>query len=137
MWEIFKNKGIHFIHLNINSLYNKIDEMRTIIPKSKASVFGITETKLDASINNEELNIDGYSIIRNDRNRHGGGVACYIKDDISYNRKSDFSNLIENVFLDIYLPKNKPITLGVVYRPPDQKKFIQNFNEGLQKLDFN
>ena len=41
------------------------------------------------------------------------------------------------MFLDIYLPKNKPITLGVIYRPPDQKNFIQNFNEGLQKLDFN
>ena len=26
MWEVFKNKGINFIHLNINSLYNKIDD---------------------------------------------------------------------------------------------------------------
>ena len=136
IWNVFENKGMPFVHLNVNSLLNKIDELRTIVKKSKASVFGITETKIDSSINDEELNIDGYNIIRSDRNRHGGGVACYIKNDISFNRKDNFSNAIENVFLDIYLPKCKTITLGIIYRPPNQNTFIQNLNEGLQNLDF-
>ena len=29
---------------------------------------------------NAEVNISGYSIIRNDRNRNGGGVVCYIRN---------------------------------------------------------
>ena len=34
---------------------------------------------LDGSVKNSDVNINGYSIIRNDRNRNGGGVACYIR----------------------------------------------------------
>jgi hypothetical protein len=26
-WEVFKNRGIHLIHININSLLPKIDEI--------------------------------------------------------------------------------------------------------------
>ena len=36
------------------------------------------------------LNINGYSIIRNDRNRYGGGVACYVKNDLCFNTKIFF-----------------------------------------------
>ena len=30
-WKIFRNRGLHFIHLNINSLLPKIDELRKIV----------------------------------------------------------------------------------------------------------
>ena len=49
------------------------------------SVLGITETKLDNAVNNEEVEIDGYNLNRSDRNRQGGGMACYIKTSISCN----------------------------------------------------
>ena len=42
----------------------------------KAAVIGVTESKLDATVLDGEVNIDGYEVIRSDRNRHGGGVAC-------------------------------------------------------------
>ena len=32
--KVFKNRGLHCIHLNINSLLSKIDELREIVPKS-------------------------------------------------------------------------------------------------------
>ena len=41
----------------------------------------------DSSVTNMEVNINGYSTIRNDRNRHGGGVACYAKNDLCFNIK--------------------------------------------------
>ena len=37
------------------------------------------ESKLDHSITDGEIHIPGYVIIRKDRNRHGGGVALYIR----------------------------------------------------------
>ena len=67
IWEPLKTCGLHLCHLNINSLLPKIDELRDI-----------TESKLDSSVMNAEVNINAYSIIRNDRHRNGGGVACYI-----------------------------------------------------------
>ena len=97
-WKVFNKRGLHFIHLNINSVLSKIDELRIIANKSKASVIGITESKLDKTVLDGEINIDGYELVRSDRNRHGGGVACYIRNDISFNVRGDFSNEIENIF---------------------------------------
>ena len=45
----------------------------------RPAILGIIESKLDSSVMNSEVNINGYSIIRNERIRIGGGVACYIK----------------------------------------------------------
>ena len=47
--KVFKNRGLHFIHLNINSLLSKIDELREIVKASNVTVLGITESKLDDS----------------------------------------------------------------------------------------
>ena len=47
--KVFKNRGLHFIHLNINSLLSKIDELREIVKPSNVTVLGITESKLDDS----------------------------------------------------------------------------------------
>ena len=47
------------------------------------------------------INITGYNTVRSDRNRHGGGVLCYIKNTICYNRRESFSTEIENIFVDI------------------------------------
>ena len=57
--EVFKNRGLHFIHLNINSLLSKIDELREIVKASNATVLGITELKLDDSTNDCEICIEG------------------------------------------------------------------------------
>ena len=56
-----------------------------------------------------EVNINGYSIIRNDRNRHGGGVACYVKNDLCFNTKNFFPNSIEHVFFEILIQKLNPL----------------------------
>ena len=127
-WKAFNKRGLHLIHLNINNLLSKIDELREIARKTRATVIGITESKLDGSVLDWEINIDGYELVRSDRNRHGGGVACYIRSDISFNVRGDFSSEIENIFLDILLPKTKPILIGILYRPPDQSKFLDNLS---------
>ena len=92
-----KTKGLHLCHLNVNSLLSKIDEIRDIANRIKPAVLGITESKLDSSVTNMEVNINGYSIIRNDRNRHGGGVACYVKNDLCFNTKT-FSPVQLNMY---------------------------------------
>ena len=80
VWEPRKTRGLHFCLLKVNSLLSKIDELRDITshirPAIRPAILGITESKRDSSVTNAEVNINGYSIIRNDRNRNGGGVAC-------------------------------------------------------------
>ena len=65
-WDVFKARGLHFIHININSLLPKIEELRRIACQSKAAVIGISESKLDNSIFDSEIEIDGYNILRFD-----------------------------------------------------------------------
>ena len=70
---IFLNRGLHFLHLNINSLLPSIDELRHIARLTNAAVIGIPESKLDDSVSTSEIQIDEYDLLPCDRNRHGGG----------------------------------------------------------------
>ena len=39
--------------------------------------------------------------------------------------KDFFPEEIENIFFEILLPKTKPITVGIIYRPPKENNFLQ------------
>ena len=134
MWSPFRKRGLHFLHLNINSILPKIDELRHIAKVSNVSVIGISESKLDSSVQNSEISIPGYDILRCDRNRHGGGVASYIRNDICFNQIKVFSKVVEQVFFDILLPNSHSITVGIFYRPSDQSKFLEAIFNDFNKL---
>ena len=124
-WDKFKIKGLHLLHLNINSLLPKIDKLRYMVNLSNAAVIGITESKLDDCILDSEIQIDNYQILRCNRNRKGRGVACYVRNDLSYIEKNFFPEEIENIFFEILLLKTKPITVGIIYRPPNKNNLLQ------------
>ena len=44
-YEIFKKRGLHFVHINANSILSKLEEVKIIAYKSKAAVIGISESK--------------------------------------------------------------------------------------------
>ena len=113
------------MHLNINGLLNKIDELRYIARSSNAAVIGITETNLDNTVYDFEVTVDAYNIARNDRNRNGGGVACYIRNNICFNKKTCISDNIENIFIDLLFPKIKPISAGIIYKLSSQNQSLQ------------
>ena len=98
------------MHLNINSLLPKIDEVRHMARLSNAAVIGICESKLDKSITNSEILIDNYDLLCCAEIETEVGVACYIRNDLIYTQKNLFPSDIENVFFEIHLPKTKPIT---------------------------
>ena len=49
-WSFFKKRGLHFVHLNINSLPSKIKELTQIVKNTNSGVTGLSETKLDKTI---------------------------------------------------------------------------------------
>ena len=73
----------------------------------------------------QEISIDNYKILRCDRNRHSVRVACYIRNDLSYNILSVFPCGIENIFLQILLPNSKPVIVGTIYHPLSQNSFLE------------
>ena len=112
IWEPLYKKCLHFLHININSLLPKIDELKCIANKTMATIIGITESKLDHTVSDLEVNLPGYDILQCDRNRNGGGVACYIRKDLCFNTRALNCKEIENIIFDILLPKSKTIAIG-------------------------
>ena len=68
--------------LNINSLAPKFEELKAVI-RTNLDILIIQETKLDDSFPPGQFLIDGYSQpYRLDRNKYGGGVMIYVREDI-------------------------------------------------------
>ena len=114
-WNIFKTEVLHLMHLNINSLLPKNDELRHMARLSNEAVIGNSKSKLDKSVTNSEILIDNYDLLCCDQNKNGDGLACYIRNNLSYTQKNLFPTDIENVSFEIRLPKTKLITVGIVY----------------------
>ena len=79
-WNVFKKTGLYFIHLNVNSLLTKIEELSYIAKSTNSAIIGICKSKLDASVLDPEIRIDNYKIICCNRNRQRGGVVCYVRN---------------------------------------------------------
>ena len=96
-------------NLNINSISNKFDKLKLII-QGKIDILVITETKADSNFPLNQFAIQGYSKpYRFDKNRNGGVVYIYIREDIP-NRELKIHNTpqdIESIFIEINLIKTK------------------------------
>lgn len=102
----------------------KLDEIRIIAQESKVACICITGTWLDNSVPDNEIHIENYLIQRKDRNPQGGGVFIYIRSDLAFNNRNDLDHEdLEATWLELLLPKFKPILCGVIYRPPKQTNF--------------
>jgi hypothetical protein len=61
---------------NINSLLKNIEHIRYILSQYSFHIFAINESKIDSLVNDSEISIPGYKLVRRDRN--GGGVVIYM-----------------------------------------------------------
>ena len=131
-FDCFKKRGLHFVHLNARSILPKMEELDILALSTKAAIIAVTETWLDNTICDNDVCIPGYSIQRKDRNREGGGVCIFIRNNINFNRRSDIDkDDLEFLAIDIMMPKSKPIILGVGYRPPRDNMFYAKLEEVL------
>ena len=122
-------------HLNVRSLLPKIEEIRLILEITQLDTFCLTETWLDYTIENEEIQVNNYNVLRNDRNRRGGGVLIYVRDDFEYKERKDLSfNEVESVWIEVQNYENTPVIIGCMYRPPDKgPDYFDNMTDTLEK----
>ena len=59
----------------------------------------------------------------------------YISNKICFNAKNCISNEIENIFVELLIPKTKPITFGIIYKPLDQLRFLETLSDSLSTLN--
>ena len=101
-------------NLNINSLPNKFEQLKETVMKY-VDVLVLTETKLDDSFPKAQFLVDGFSEpYRYDRNRKGGGVMIYIRENIPSKllEKHKFHDDIEGLFVELNFRKVKWLLFG-------------------------
>ena len=114
--------SLNLFYSNCRSLPPKIDSLRALAAADDPDIILLCETWLDDSITDAELSISNYSICRRDRNRHGGGVAIYVRDNVPYSVFISHTSL-ELLMVDLKL-KQGNLLCGVFYRPPSSAPSI-------------
>lgn len=114
------SKGLVLAHLNVCSIRNKVHELNYLITVNNIHILAISETHLDATVLDTEVTIDGYNIFRRDSDKHGGGIALYIRNSFPATQCSEFmSDSLESLWVKVHLSHLKPVLIGCCYRPPE------------------
>ena len=123
--------------MNCLSLLRNFDELCTIQERLSIDLLTLSETHIDDLIDDSELKVDGYDIVRKDRNRRGGGVAAYIRSNLKYNIRTDImSDELELIAIKLKVSHRKPIMILVWYRPPNANVDVfQQFERVIQSID--
>ena len=64
-------------YININSIRYKFDEIRELLNDKIVDLILVIETKLDHQFNDNLLRVDGYKLLRGDRDSSGGLIYIH------------------------------------------------------------
>ena len=91
---------------------------------------GINETKIDSSISDTDIQIEGYEVVHRDRNKCGDSVALYTHESISadYAVRSDLMHYrLESLSIQIKLGNFRPFLITAIYLPDVSLDVFQEF----------
>lgn len=83
--------GLNTVHINAQSLNNKLDKFRHLFVAAVIDIICVSETWFPLDVQNSVYNIQHFKVFRSDRKflvnntattAKGGGVAFYIRNDI-------------------------------------------------------
>ena len=112
------------LYYNARSVLPKLDNLAATCLARSPDIVCIVESWLCSDISDNEISLPNYSIIRLDRNRHGGGILLYVKDNLSFKVVLHGPSGLELFFMSILLPNSRSICLGTFYRPPSSSVAI-------------
>jgi len=134
----FKNPKIGY--LNINTLQNKIVDLRSIAKDIDFAFLAISETKLNDSYPSAQFLIDGYynpHEFRRDRPYNsGGGLLVYIRKGIPCKRLRKFEHPdIEAIIVEIQIGSRKWCVISI-YRSEDVTPgiFIEKLSKSVDQI---
>ena len=89
-------------YLNINSIINKMDEVKEMLNKNMFDILFIAETKIDKTTSSSLISQPGFRTVRKDCKKGAGGLLAYIRADISVYRRAKLEPAdFETICLDI------------------------------------
>ena len=113
-------------HLNIRSLKKRdhLLQLRSLIRDNVYDIFVVSESWLNSTVSNAEVEIQGYRLSRLDRKKKpGGGVCVYTRASLKVKILKELTELSQSGFHQLWMKiqhKNmKSILVCATYRPPD------------------
>ena len=118
---------------NVRSLLNKIDELTALSQNVDPSIMALSETWLKPDVPDSIVNVPGYDLFRQDRERRlGGGVAVFFRPELNvtplcFDSHPDF---FESLWFFLPLPQVLFVCLYIppvpsVNRSPEIVNFLQ------------
>ena len=103
-------------YANCRSVLPKMDELYLVTSPSPPTIITLTETWLDSSISDSEVQLPCNRLFRRDRTRQGGDVALYVYKTVSI--KATFSHPVAELLSVTVNNPTGSLLLTVVYRLP-------------------
>ena len=112
------------MYANVQSVNNKINELRATVAKEMPDVVALTETWTNENIDSLYLGIDGYEIVvRSDRadtvGGRGGGILVYVKSIVALREEEEEEGGF-NQYATVKVKRcGNDLGVSVVYRSPN------------------
>ena len=126
-------------YLNINSLRNKITQLKEVCRKAPIELLCTDETKFDVSFPDAQFHIAVYQypLFRRDRDKNGGGKMIFIREGLIAKRFYSHEDITsETTCLEVTISKKK-WSIALVYRPPyssNKDSFFKELNKSLSNI---
>ena len=112
--------NLKILSMNCNSIIGKIDTIRAHVQTYKPDLVAITETKVDAKFEDNELLGNTYTIWRKDRKQGAGGVLVAVSNDSAITILNSVSGPGESICLTVQLHPHVKFYVVTMYRPPSE-----------------
>ena len=73
---------LNILYYNARSLLPKMDELRVLLDMQQPHIVSIVETWLSSEDSDNEIFLQGYQVLRLDRNRHGARILMFIHESL-------------------------------------------------------
>ncbi|XP_052756195.1 uncharacterized protein LOC128201897 [Galleria mellonella] len=130
--------NLNIVHINAQSVPAHYDDLLSAFDSKIVDAVLISESFLKPPLLSTQFSLPGFRLIRNDRvGAGGGGVAIYLRMDISYKiieqSPSIYSQSAEYLFIEINCHYSK-LVLGVYYSPSCHIDYFSSFESNLENL---
>ena len=145
--HIVQSKHLSIMHFNIRGLLCNLSHLQELVSTLSSNKIGpdailLCETLL-SDAKQTLCHLDGYTLVTNNRNTRGGGLAIFLRDSFDYKRLNskeinvpkEFESLIIEITPD---NSNKPImTLAEIYRVPNsnERLSVERYQTVLNNLE--
>jgi len=112
------NLNLTVLLTNAFGLSNKLGELQYALTLHNVDIAIVTETKFSEETNVSDITFPGYSVLRQDRDRHGGGVAVWVRSNLAtVHLHAIDTQGHEILWLTVCMNEEQKLVLGAVYRP--------------------